>query len=510
MPATLTNAGLATQPLVDILAEIRADLLDPVVGFGPLHDVTSATSPVSILAAFHARREAQYQSLLASLTSALHPGGAAGTMLDRQATITGAAGRVGESNSTVLAHLVGDVPGTPVGNKLVRYVPSQTMWRVADGDAVLDGGGEYTGLLRAEDPGPIVAAASTAWEIVSTTNGWDTVTSIEPAQPGELEEDDPSFRYRLSVTDSIGRGTEPAIYARLLEVPGVSVVEVDNNRGLVPNVNGVPGKSVESLVIGGDDETIAEVLHETYECDSGSYGNTTVAFINRFGKPITIQFSRVDDFQAYAEVLLTTTGAETPLPVDYVAQVRAAVGARAALLQPGQDLHSAWFVGAIVDALPTNSVVAVAVTFSTDEGGPFTTTLPVTSRQRALLADGATPAEAKSLQRPEGFDITAAWHLDLKINGGPTVVTTFAGGVGLTGQQVAAEVQAAITLADQPATAAGALNRLRVVTDDTGATKSIQVMNTSTAGLLVELGGDFAVAATYTGADEAIVDVATV
>ena len=55
MPATLTNAGLATQPLVDILAEIRADLLDPVVGFGPLHDVTSATSPVSILAAFHAR-----------------------------------------------------------------------------------------------------------------------------------------------------------------------------------------------------------------------------------------------------------------------------------------------------------------------------------------------------------------------------------------------------------------------------------------------------------------------
>ena len=71
-------------------------------------------------------------------------------------------------------------------------------------------------------------------------------------------------------------------------------------------------------------------------------------------------------------------------------------------------------------------------------------------------------------------------------------------------------MQAAITLADQPATAAGALNRLRVVTDDTGATKSIQVMNTSTAGLLVELGGDFAVAATYTGADEAIVDVATI
>lgn len=509
MPATLTDAGLAVQPLVDILAEIRKELQDPVLGFGPLHDLTSATSPVAILAAFHARREAQYQSLLASVTSALYPGGAAGTMLDRQATITGTAARVEESHSTVLARLLGD-PGVVVGNKLVRYIPSQTIWRVADGTAVLDGGGEYIGLVRAEEPGPIAAAASTSWEIVSTTSGWDSVQSIEAAQEGELEEADPDFRDRLAATDSVGRGTEPAITARLLEVPGVSVIEVDNNRGLIPNANGVPGKSVESLVIGGEDEVIAEVLHETYECDSGSYGNTTVAFVNRYGKDITIQFSRVDDFQAFAQVTLTTTGAEVPLPTDYIAQVRAAIGTRAAALSPGQDLHSAWFVGAVVDALPTNSVVSVLVQFATDEVGPFTSTLSVTSRQRVLLADDATPGEARSLQRPEGFDITALWHLDLKINGGVTVVTTFVGGVGLTGQQVTAEVQAAITAAAQPATASGALNRLKVTTNGTGSATSVQIMNTSTAGLLVELGGDFAVAATYTGADEAIVSVLTV
>jgi len=509
VPATLTDAGLAVQPLADILTEIQADLQDPTTGFGPLHDVTSPTSPVAILAAFHARREAQYQSLLASVSSALFPAGAAGTMLDRQATITGAAARVEESHSTVLARLLGDA-GTAVGNKLVRYIPSQTIWRVADGAATLDGGGEYVGQLRAEEPGPTVAIASTSWEIVSTTTGWDTVQSIESAQPGELEESDPDFRDRLAHTDSVGRGTEPAIYARLLEIPGVSTIEVDNNRELIPNANGVPGKSVESLVIGGVDEDIAEVLHETYECDSGSYGNTTVAFVNRFNKPITIRFSRVDDFQAFARVVLTTTGAAVPLPEDYVDVVRAAVGTRAAALIPGQDLHSAWFVGAIVDALPTNSVVSVAVTFSTTSGGGYTPTLLVTSRQRALLADGATPGEARSLQRPEGFDITALWHLDLKINGGPTVITTFVGGVALTGQEVAAEVQAALTAASQPAVASGALNRLRVVTNATGVTASVQIMNTSTAGLMAELGGDFAAAATFTGVAEAIVSVTTV
>lgn len=506
MPATLTDAGLQVQTLEEVLAEVRAEALDPVTGFGPLHDVTSATSPVAVLIGLAARREAVYQSLLSSLTSALFPAGAAGTMLDRQLTITGATSRIEDSHSTISVQLSGD-PGIDVSNKYIRYKPTGTLWRTP-GLTVLDGGGLVVTTARAEEPGPVDAPASTDWEVVSTTDGWDAVASVDDAELGEFEEDDPTVRDRLTLTDSVGRGTEPAIYARLYEVPGVTSVVVDNNRGLAPNVNGVPGKTVESLVIGGEDEVIAEVLHETYECDSGSFGNTTVTFTNRFDKEITIQFSRVDELQMFAEVNLTTTGAEVPLPSDYEAQVRAAVGARALLLKPGQNLTSAWFVGAIVAALPIGSVVDVEILFSPDEGGPFFSWWPVTSRQVGILQAGATPATATSLQRPEGFDVTAGWHLDLEIDGAPVSVV-FAGGAALTGAQIAAEVTAALVAADSAAAASGSLNRLRITTSETGSTHSIEVVNTSTAGLLAELGGDFAVAGTLTGADFAVVDVNT-
>lgn len=505
MPATLSDAGLAIQTQAEILAEIQADLQDPITGFGPQHDVTSPTSPVAILAGVAARREAQYQSLLASATSALYPGGASGTMLDRQATIVGAPKRIEESNSTILARLFGS-PGTDVSNKLVRYVPNQSLWRTP-GLSFLNGAGELETTLRAETAGPVNAEVSVDWEIVSTTQGWDSIISNEDAQLGELEEDDPDMRDRLAQTDSVGRGTEPAIYARLLEIPGVSQIAVDNNRELFPNINGVPGKSVESLVVGGEDATIAEVLHETYECDSGSFGNTTVTFVNRFKKTITIRFSRVDEIFVYVTVTLQTTGAEVPLPPDYEDQVRQAIVNRVAQITPGQDLHSAWFVGAIVTALPVNSVVAVTVEFSLNPSGPFTLFVPLTSRQIAIVPAGGVPAQVDSLQKPQGFDITTTWHLDLSIDGGPTVSTVFVGGVGLTSTNVAAQIQAAFLGAGETATATGALNRIRIQTATTGSGSSIEILNTSTVGLLAVLGNEFAVPNTFFGVDDSIVAI---
>lgn len=508
MPAVLSDAGLAVQTLAEILAEVRADLQDPVIGFGPLHDVTSPTSPVAVLAGLHARREALIQSLLSSLTSALYPAGAAGTMLDRQATIVGADPRVVESNSTVAARLTGTA-GTNVSNKLVRYIPTGTLWRTP-GVAILDGGGEFIGILRAEDEGPLVADASSQWEIVSTTNGWTDVVSIEQAQLGELEEDDPTMRERLALTDSVGRATEPAIYARLYAVPGVSQVVVDNNRELFPNINGVPGKTVESLVIGGEDSVIAELLHETYSADSGSFGNTTVTFTNRYGKETTIQFSRVDDVLMYVSVTLLVSGAEVPLPPDYEAQVRQALATRSLDIVPGQDLQSSFFVGAIANALPVNSTVTISVSFSPFQSGPFFLGVPMTSRQRAIFVNGPTPATVDSLQKPGGFTITANWDLNFKIDGGPTVFVNFDGGVNLTSQSVAAEIQAAIDLAGVAATASGALNRVRIRTNSTGNTASIQILNTSTPGLLAVLGNDFSVPDIHFGSNQGIPQILTV
>lgn len=500
MPATLTTSGLQIQTLAEILAELKTEFT--AAGAFPGHDVESATSPLAVLIALQARREAVYQALLASVLDSLYRDGAQGRILDRLATITGDLPRQGPSQSTIQGRLSG-TPGTDCANKLVRYAPNGTLWRTPGTGATIGGGGTVDVELRAEDDGAVEAEENSAdWEVVTATTGWDSVESLGSLQVGELEEDDPTFRARLVASESVARGTEQAIVAALLRVPGVTSVALDNNRTLVTNANGVPGKTVEALVVGGSDQDVADALFEVVCGDTGTFGNTTVEVERPDGRPLDVLFSRVEELQAYALVTLTSTGAEEDLPSDYEDQVRAAVAARAAQLAPGQDLHQAWFVGAIVDALPTNSVVDVDVLFDLDPGGAGATTLAVTNRQLATIGNAATPGQVVgSISQP--FAVTLGWQLVLAVDGGGDQTITFTGGAAMTAQDVADEIAGALT----GATASAVVSKLKIASDTTGASSSIEVRPGSTAGLLAALGLSVG---TYTGANNDIVSVTVV
>ena len=481
MPATLTTSGLQIQTLAEILAELKVDF--GAAGAFPGHDLESATSPLAVLIALQARREALYQALLASVLDALYRDGAQGRVLDRLATITGDLPRQGPSQSTITARLTG-TPGTAVENKLVRYVPNGSLWRTPGADSTIGGGGTVDVTLRAEDDGPIAAEEnSTDWEIVTQVTGWDSVESLGDFQAGELEEDDPTFRARLVASESVARGTEQAIVAALLRVPGVTSVRLDNNRTLVTNVNGVPAKSCEALVVGGSDQDVGDALFAVICADTGTYGNTTATVERPDGRDQDVMFSRIEAVQVYVFVTLTATGAEEDLPSDYEEQVQAAVAARAATLEPGQDLHSAWFYGAIVDALPTNSVVDVDVLFDIDSGGPGAATLALTNRQMGLASGAATPGQVTG-SIAEYFAITGGWQLVLAIDGGGDQTVTFAGSVGESAQEVVDEISAVLV----GATASVVFGRVRVTSDTSGAASSVEVRPASTAGLLAVLG----------------------
>lgn len=497
MPATLTTSGLQIQTLAEILAELKVDF--GAAGAFPGHDLESATSPLAVLLALQARREALYQALLASVLDALYRDGAQGRVLDRLATITGDLPRQGPSQSTITARLTG-TPGTVVENKLVRYVPNGTLWRTPGADSTIGGGGTVDVTLRAEDDGPVMAEEfSTDWEIVTQVTGWDSVESLGDFQAGELEEDDPAFRARLVASESVARGTEQAIVAALLRVPGVTTVRLDNNRTLVTNANGVPAKSCEALVVGGSDQDVGDALFAVICADTGTYGNTTATVERPDGRDQDVLFSRIEEVQVYVAIEITNTGAEADLPDDYADQVRAAVAARAASLAPGQDLHAAWFYGAIVDALPTNSVVDVGLEFALTPGGAGATTLALTNRQMALLTNAPTPGQITGTGA-QPFVITAGWQLVLAIDGGGDQTVTFVGSAGETAQEVVDELAAVLT----GATASTVFGRVRVASDTTGASSSVEVKNTSTAGLLAVLGLAVGV---YIGADSDVTSV---
>lgn len=125
-------------------------------------------------------------------------------------------------------------------------------------------------------------------------SGWNSVYNYVAGDPGEDLESDESLRVRRAAAAKVrkSRATDPAIEAALLDVRGVSSALVKSNRGFATDSDGIPGKSFNSLVIGGNDNDIAQCIYENQPAGIQSYGNTSVNITDSHGIEQQISFSR--------------------------------------------------------------------------------------------------------------------------------------------------------------------------------------------------------------------------
>lgn len=125
-------------------------------------------------------------------------------------------------------------------------------------------------------------------------SGWNSVYNYVAGDPGEDLESDESLRVRRAAAARVrkSRATDPAIEAALLDVQGVSSAIVKSNRGFTTDDEGVPGKAFVSLVVGGNDNDIAQCIYENQPAGIQSYGNTSVNITDSHGIEQQISFSR--------------------------------------------------------------------------------------------------------------------------------------------------------------------------------------------------------------------------
>lgn len=130
--------------------------------------------------------------------------------------------------------------------------------------------------------------------IAVEVGGWNSVYNYVAGDPGEDLESDESLRVRRAAAAKVrkSRATDPAIEAALLDVRGVSSAIVKSNRGFATDSDGIPGKSFNSLVIGGNDNDIAQCIYENQPAGIQSYGNTSVNITDSHGIEQQISFSR--------------------------------------------------------------------------------------------------------------------------------------------------------------------------------------------------------------------------
>ena len=211
--------------------------------------------------------------------------------------------------------------------------PSGTGASIVDGSATWrylgDGKASGDGASEAEVAGPFAAVSGTLTEIETPVAGWKSTINIFDAVVGDYVETDAALRIRReNELEAAAKATVNAIRANILRVgqgtaTPVIACTVFQNTSLVTNVDGVPGKAVEVLVLGGLD---ADIWQEVFDSVAGgiqAYGNTIGTVIDSSGNPHVVAFSRATEKTIWLELdIIVNAGA---FPIDGVAQCKAAI-----------------------------------------------------------------------------------------------------------------------------------------------------------------------------------------
>lgn len=151
------------------------------------------------------------------------------------------------------------------------------------------------GDFTATEPGFQTANVGEIRSVVSSIDGWTGCDNLESLTPGADYESDTEAltRFYAHVDSTKGNATDEAIAAQVRDnVPGVTLARVKSNRLLTTDADGRPGKSFETLVVGGEDLDVAQAIYKSQPAGIQSYGNTSVTFLDANGDEQLIQFSR--------------------------------------------------------------------------------------------------------------------------------------------------------------------------------------------------------------------------
>ncbi len=192
------------------------------------------------------------------------------------------------------------------------------------------------GNFTASDKGNIALPAGQLTIIQTPISGWETVYNDSPGLTGRNLEIDDELRIRRARSLKLaGAGTVDAIRARVLNVEGVTAATVTENDTKV-TVGGIPPNSFETLVLGGDDQLIANTIWGAKPGGIPSYGNVTNTIIDTAGKTHLVYFSRPQKLYIYVNIALTKDVSLYPINGDTV--IKESIVKQIMSLEVGQDV----------------------------------------------------------------------------------------------------------------------------------------------------------------------------
>lgn len=239
--------------------------------------------------------------------------------------------------------------------------------------------------------GQVAAPAGSLINIDTPINGWSSLYNLKPGDIGNDVESDIALRLRqASSVRSTGSATVEAIKAKLLaNVPSVVSVQIYENRTLITNADGAPGKSYETVIVGGTDSVIAEQIWLTKPAGIETYGNETIAVVDSNGDSQNVSFSRPVAVYGWLTVAVTALDTEETLPVSAIAAIKQAVVDYAnADIGVGSDIIIQRFIGPIYAAVSGIGAMTITAAVTANSGDTPTygsSNISITNTQIAVF-----------------------------------------------------------------------------------------------------------------------------
>lgn len=229
--------------------------------------------------------------------------------------------RLDAANSSATEVLVGTPLAVIPAGQLVSDVNNLNQWATIS-DVSLDVSGQASVTVRCTVSGPIEAPAGTLTRIVTPYPGLSSVNNPGDAQVGRDVETDTELRQRRDKS-TMAPAASPveSVYANIANLPGVTYSRVRQNNTLVTDSNGIPGKSVAAVVVGGEDLDIAYTLLARTGVSSAWYGNTSLTLIDAQGEPYTVSWTRPTPLPVYIVLGLEIVNPNV-FPADGIQQIK--------------------------------------------------------------------------------------------------------------------------------------------------------------------------------------------
>lgn len=303
----LTENGFLRPSYNDLLDafEVKAKEL-----FGSTVNLT-ARSPLGIFL----RIFAWFASLVWQLAEDIYNSGfidtAAGISLARLGVFIGIR-KLAAQKATGTVTITGD-PGAPVYAGLLLQAHNNQRFVTME-DAVIAADGTVNVLIQAYDAGKNGnVEAGTIDSVVTPLSVITSVTNTTATSGGRDRETDQEFRERYAKSvDKPGGSNTDSIRAALLEVDGVAAAVVFENEKDEEDELGLPPHSVEAVVYGGFDASIAAVVHRHKAAGIQTFGTSNAQVADASGTARTIYFSRPTTKNIYVKIDNLVTGDDFP------------------------------------------------------------------------------------------------------------------------------------------------------------------------------------------------------